>query len=449
MHRCPIIAVFEHHNWFRWGLVFLSALSVWPSKSCATSIYGRFTTALYTFERAVQDTVTSASFRAYQTGRIRIRGIGRPDVSFQAYGRVSDELAPRVGGGPVYRLYHGYFHYREKSRFAKVGRQTILSGVGVGRIDGLRLGGRVAWLGEIDVYAGSLVRGGEGVSAWSDGHMYGARLITDPLAETVIGLSYYRRNREATPYESEYRQAAGLPGLEIRAGEVEQEMFGVDVRRQFGSVSGYFRWDLSIPGRWRIRRLEGVLRYRHGKTTLSADFIHRTPYVDGNSLFYVFARSGNEEYSVRGNYRFNRHFGLYGAASLVDYAADRGTRVNVGARVLNGYVGYVGRRGAGGVSDGISSTLRKTLHERAWAEASVHFTRFRTTEAGGTRSTVASQTLSVHFRASRHLSLAFQGQNLSQDLDLATRSNPFQGNGHDLRFFFSATGWFFSRGTGE
>ena len=123
--------------------------------------------------------------------------------------------------------------------------------------------------------------------------------------------------------------------------------------------------------------------------------------------------------------------------------------MNVGARVLNGYVGYVGRRGAGGVSDGISATLRKTLHERAWAEASIHFTRFRTAEAGGTRSTVASQTLSVHFRASRHLSLAFQGQNLSQDLDLATRSNSFQGNGHDLRFFFSATGWFFSRGPGE
>ena len=38
----------------------------------------------------------------------------------------------------------------------------------------------------------------------------------------------------------------------------------------------------------------------------------------------------------------------------------------IGARVLNGYVGYVGRRGTGGVSDGISSTLRKTLHERAW-----------------------------------------------------------------------------------
>lgn len=436
-----------------WKILILPLLlSVWPSTTSGTTLSGRFTTAIYSFERALQDTTTSVSFRAYQTGRIRVKGLGVPGLSFQAYGRISDELGGGTDGDPSYRLYHCYFRYREPQRriIAKLGRQTILLGVGVGRIDGLRIGGQVSRFGEVDVYVGALVVGGqEGLSSWHKGHMYGGRFISNPVAGTVLGLSYYRRSREATPYLAEYRVAAGLPILEIRPGEVEQEMFGVDARRKFRAFSGYFRWDISVPANWKTRRLEGVLRYRRGAATLSADFIHRTPHVDQNSLLSVFAQSGNREYSFRGTFRFNRHLGVFGMASVVDYASEKGLRINLGTQILNGVLGYVGRRGAGGVSDGVSSVFRQTLHERAWVEASVNLTRFRTHEAGDTRSTVASQTLGLHFRASKRISLVFQGQNLSQDLELATRANPFQGNSHDLRLFFSATGWFFTKGEGR
>ena len=434
------------------NLILLLLLSAWPSTTSGTTLSGRFTTAVYTFERALQDTVTSTSVRAYQTGRIRVKGIGMDGLSFRAYGRVANELGGGIVGDPSYRLYHGYFQYRETKHqiSAKLGRQTILSGVGVGRIDGLRLNGQISRFGDVEFYVGALVAGGrEGISSWHEGHMYGGRFISDPVGGTVLGLSYYRRNREATPYQAEYRIAAGLSALEIKPGEVEQEMLGVDLRRKFGPLSGYFRWDISIPGVWKTRRVEGVLRYRRGPATLSADFIHRTPYINRNSLLSVFAQSGNQESSFRGTYRFNRHLGVFGAASIVDYASEKGLRINIGAQVLNGVVGYVGRRGAGGVSDGVSSVFRKTLHERAWAEASLNLTRFKTHEAGGTRSMVASETLGLHFRATPRISLALQGQNLSQDLELATRANPFQGNGHDLRFFFSATGWFFAKGEGR
>ena len=425
----------------------ITALFLFAGSAAGTGVTGRFTTAVYTFERSYPDTVSRGDLRVYQTARFRVMGLGRSELSFQAYLRASLDLRHRAGNDPQYRFYHGYFRWEEgEDRFVLTGgRQLVLAGVGVGRIDGIRADVDLGGLGRLDAYVGTLVPvDREGVSGWGEGHMFGAHLMSSRLLETTLGVSFYRRSRQARPYLSSSRIAAGLGSLEIKAGEVEQQMVGFDLQRRLGRLlSLYLRWDLSTPGQLQTRRVEGVLRYYYHGFTLSGEVLYRKPYVDRNSIFSLFTHSSNREASFRGNYRFNRFLSLFGEVSKVDYEGDDGYRVNLGANVLNGYAGYIRRRGYGGVADGLTASLRYRVNRKVWLDGGFHLSRFRLYEGEGARSTVVTSTLGVTYRPGRHLSLSLQGQNLMQDLKLATRANPFPGMSHDLRFFFRATTWFF------
>ncbi len=441
-----------HRGWWgkggtmRWvcGIV---ALFLTAGSAGGTGVTGRFSTAVYTFERSYPDTVSRGDLRVYQTARFRVMGLGRPELSLQTYGRVSLDLLHRAGNDPRYRFYHGYLRWEDAGdRFVLTGgRQLVLAGVGVGRIDGVRADVDLGGLARVDAYAGTLVPvDREGMNGWGEGHMFGAHLTSSQFLETRLGISFYRRSRQAMPYTSTSRISAGLGGLEVQAGEVEQQMVGFDLQRRLGRpLTLYLRWDLSTPGEWQTRRVEGVMRYHHRGFTLSGEILHRRPYVDQNSIFSLFAQSSNREVSLRGNYRFNRFFSLFGEFSRVGYEGDDGYRVNLGANVLNGYVGYIRRRGYGGVADGFTASLRYRLNREIWMDGGFHFSRFRLYEGEGARSTVATSTLGITYRPGRRLSLSLQGQNLMQDLKLATRANPFPGLAHDLRFFFRATTWFF------
>jgi hypothetical protein len=410
-------------------------------------ITGRFTTAAYTFERSNPDTVSQGSFRLYQSARFRVMSLVRPELSFQTYIRSSLDFANKAANDPKHRLYHGYLRWQDiADRFElTAGRQLVLSGVGVGRIDGIRAKARLHHTVRLDIFAGTLVGArGEGVGNWSEGHMFGGRLSTTSVLSTRLGASFYRRSRRVEPFLSPARVAAGLSSLEIQPGEVEQQMVGFHLQRALGKrMSLYGRWDLSTPGGVRTRRAEGVLRYHHKGFTLSGEWLLREPYVDKNSIFSMFAQSSNQEISFRSNYRINRFLGLFGELSRVTYDSDDGYRLNLGLNLLNGYIGYTRRRGFGGVSDGFTSTLRYRIHKELWTSGGFNFTRFLLYDGEGQRSQVMSATLGMDYRPSRYLTLSLQGQSLAQNLKLATGANPFTGLSRDFRFFFKASTWFF------
>jgi hypothetical protein len=414
---------------------------------CA-GITGRFTTSAYTFERSNPDTISQGNFRLYQSARFRMMSWGRPELSLQTYVRGSLDLVNQAGNDPEYRVYHGYLRWKDSlDRFVVTGgRQLVMSGVGVGRIDGVRakveLPGRV----QLDTYAGTLVgTGGKGVGSWRDGHMFGTRL-SFPAFNTLLSASFYRRSRKVKPFVSPARLAAGLGTLEIQPGEVEQQMVGLNLQRMLGrSLSLYGRWDLSTPDGLHTRKAQGVLRYHHKGFTLSGEWLYREPYIDQNSVFSLFTQSSNQELSTRSNYRFNRFLALFGGVSRVEYEGANGLRVNLGINILNGYVGYTRRRGFGGVADGFTANLRHRVHPEIWTSAGLNFSRFSLYEGDTTHSSVLSATLGLDYRPNRHLTLSLQGQGLTQNLKLATRANPFPGLSKDFRFYFKASTWFFHR----
>ncbi len=415
----------------------------------ALSSSGRLTSAFYSFERATQDTATSLSFRAYQTGQVKFSSLGeRRELTFRAYGRVSKDFADSPVSDPAYRLYHAYLQWNDsKNRFRlKFGRQTVFVGVGVGRIDGVRAEINAIPQLELTVYGGALVAGGkEGIRSPAEASMVGAEVVAPDIKGARLGASIYRKSREVEPYFSTARLTSGLTTAEIRPGEVEQQMVGFDASRSFGSLDGVIRWDLSTPHSLKTRRFEGVLRYQEGGWNLSAEYLHRTPYIDQNSIFTVFTQSSNQEVSFRANRRMSHRLGFFSEISRLEYEGDDGYRINIGVNILNGYIGYVRRTGFGGSSDGLNGVLRYRLNAKFSTSASIGMSSFRTYSGTDVRSRVLANTLGMTYRPHRKLSIHLQGQSLSQDL-IGSSSDPFRGAGHDLRVFFSASTWFFSKG---
>jgi hypothetical protein len=429
----------------------LLAATLWPSGTDATTVSGRLTTALYSFDRVFQDTATSGSLRAYQTGQIKLLGLAaRSELSFQSYGRVSGDFQDDVASDPTYRLYHAYLKWddsRERFRIT-LGRQTVFAGVAVGRMDGLRLRVSLFDRVRVDAFGGALISGGsEGFRFPNAASMVGSQVVFSDLLGATAGVSFLRRSRRIDPYLSSARLDAGLPSSEIRPGEVEQQMFGIDLSRRFGRANATVRWDVSTPQSLKTRRFEGVLRFSQKGLTVSGEFLYRTPFIDHNSAFAVFTQSSNQEVSFRANQRFNRHLGIYSEVTRLAYDRDDGYRVNVGLNLLNGYIGYSRRTGFGGSADGLNGVIRYRLTRTLMTSLSIGMTTFRTYSGSDVRSRALANTVGLAFRPHRKLSLNLQGQSLKQDLE-GTASDPFTGAGHDLRLFFSASTWFFHKGDG-
>ena len=424
----------------------------------AVSLSGRFTTAAYTFEREVPDSLSAGQFRVYQTGSLAFRGIGVPQFSFQTSLRTSLDLLHRAGNDPSTRLQHAHFRWAGQRLTFTAGRQFVAAGVGVGTLDGGRATVRIREGATLDLYAGTLAPLGRSrvFNGWDDGHMMGVHAVSSKVLGTTLGVSFYRRTRRVSPYLS--GAGLGYPvsiwadrivrngTFEVRPNALEGQMFGLDLRRDLSRWSLYGRLDVSALSRARVRRGEATLRYSDDRVTLSGEYLYRTPWTPANSIFSVFTQQPSQEGSWRGDYRFSHRFSLFGELTNLFFDGRRGVRASAGAGVLNGYVTYSLRRGHGGVSDGIGGDLRQRLTKTVWMSAGAHVVSFRYEDGIGPRSTAFSSTLGLHVRPVKYLSFDLEAQDMAQDLRTPTRLNPFPGFQHDLRFFFRASAWFFARG---
>ena len=437
----------------------LAVLLLSPCRAEAVSVSGRFTTAAYTFEREVPDSLSAGQFRVYQTGALTLRGLGAPRLSFQTSLRTSLDLLHRAGNDPSTRLQYAHFRWAGERLTLTAGRQFVAAGVGVGTLDGGRASLRLRDYATVDVYAGALAPLGRSkvFAGWDDGHMMGLHVVSSKALRTTVGVSFYRRTRRVAPYLS--AAGAGYPDslwvdralqngtFEVRPNALEQQMLGLDLRHSVAAWSLYGRLDLSAAARLRVRRGETSLRYSDDRVTFSGEYLYRTPWTPANSIFSIFTQRANHEASGRGDVRFNHLFSLFGEFTNLFFDGQRGYRASAGAGVLNGYVTYSLRRGHGGVSDGVGGDIRQRLTGPVWMSAGVHYASFRYEEGIGPRSTAFSSTLGLHIRPVKYLSVSLEGQDLAQNLKTPTRLNPFPGFRHDVRFFFRASAWFFSSGS--
>ncbi len=414
------------------GVAFLSCPLSW-----AATLNGRLTTSLYTWERQEADTSSSSHLRAYQSVTLDAGELGDRRLSFHTYALVTGDVSGPGNKGQRFRLYNAYFEWRDAGRTpvdVSAGRQRVYEGVGYGTMDGLRVGvtprGLFTLTGYVGMLAPLVTRAR--IEDWSDGHMWGARLTTDRLWNTSVGLSYAHRNRRPLPYLAPGRYSGQV--FDITSGQ--QELAGLDVHRTLrGGVDLYVRFDYDLLGE-RVRQAEGIARVAASEhLTVALEGFHRAPVVNANSIFSVFDIEDSQEYAVRGNYTVNHLVSVYGNFAEVVYDGARAQRVGFGFGVGQGSVSYTRRIGEGGDNDALSVSLAHPVNRFVTLRADGGVASYRLTDGVGKKLMAMSGALGITCRPNRRVTLDAEAQVLRDRI-----------YANDFRFFFRGTVWFFKKG---
>lgn len=405
-----------------------------PVSSNAQSVNARFSTSFYSWERHLSETASQSHFRIYQTAQLTVGRLANNRLSFHLYGLASQDIAEDADQDPIPRLYNAYLQWYQRKgvlQKVRVGRQRIYSGVMFGSIDGadvsLRLNRNISFGG----FAGFLVPvvNEVEIANWDDAHAFGGRLQVRNLYGTKVLVSFMRRNRRPVAYTNPGRFTQRIIEFESR----EQTLGGVDLYRSFSKqFSAYGRFDFDFEQE-RVRKGQVELKFSPTqKFDISAEFLHRAPLIEANSIFSVFDQSTTQDYGLRANYRLNQTWFINGNVGFVQYDGDETVRFGVGVRCKYGSFGYNFRRGYGGQNNGVYAAFNYPLTPQLGLIASSGFSRYGLFNEDSDKSTSLTGSLGVNYRPAKHISFDVMGQGVH---------NKFFNN--DFRIFVKANYWAF------
>lgn len=400
------------------------------------SINGRFSTSVYTWESNVTESTSQNHARVYQTAQFTVGQLAQNRLSVHFYGLLSQDLAESAEDDPLSRVYETYLQWRESKgvlQDLRLGRQRIYSGVAYGAIDGADVTLRIKNFAKVGAYVGILVPLAQQVEFgnWDEGHAFGFDVSTNKLAGTKLKLSFMQRNREPVAYSAPGRYT----GRVLTYESLEQRLIGLDAQRQWTrKLSTYGRLDYDLAQE-RVRR--GQFEFRvtaTQKLALSAEFIHRAPLLEANSIFTVFEQHNLQDVGLRASYRIQPQWFLSGNFGYQKYESDESVRCGLGLRSKYGMFGYNFRKGYGGQNNGAYVSVNYPVAEKLTLLASTGLSRYVLFDDDYDAETSLTGSVGVNYRPQQHISFDILGQGIR---------NRFVSN--DYRLFVKASYWFFRR----
>jgi hypothetical protein len=269
------------------------------------------------------------------------------------YGRLSADIEGRVDADS--RLYHAW--YEKKGIFTgadlRLGRQWVTTVAGSPVIDGALLKAPL-WGHRLSVFGGGWVPfDDESPAALT----WGAQLARDG-ANLGASLSYMQK---------------------WEGGDLAREYLGAEVSLAIpgdGKAYGEFQYDLlsGVFGWW----LAGARFSPAARLSLRAEYAGSTPVFDSTSIFSVFAVDDYREASIKGDYRLDGGWTLFGGCTREFYreGGDSGV-VEAGAelrrpRDLHGYLAGIWRTGEEDLS-GIKVSVGAPVGLGVTADAGVEY----------------------------------------------------------------------------
>jgi len=412
-----------------------------PTSALPSTISGRFITSFYNWERQDDDSTSTQHLRAYQSAILHVSGIGTRDLLFHSYVYATSDLTEKASDDPRLKIYNLYLDWKRIARRVDVtlGRQRVYEGVGFGTIDGGRIGVKVGTKMVLTGYAGILTPLGKSnhLNTWSDGHLWGGRLTITGVGETDIVVSFVRRDRAPLRYRDPGRYNREIyeqNRLQVQDNGRQVQLVGLDLRRTVKrTMNLYGRLEINTQP-LRVWEGEVVARYDVTKDVrVTGEFIHWAPQIAANSIFIVFDVQSNHQVALRGAYRLNRYVSLSTHLITVLYKGDTTQRVEFGASVGQGYIGYSRRIGYGGESDGLVASIRQPVGKRVWIRGDVSFSGYTLNEEVKERDDQIGGGIGVTYQPEKHVTFDIEGQGIR---------NTIYAN--DFRLFFRANYWFFS-----
>lgn len=391
--------------------------------AAALVVDGRLSTSVYNYE-ALKDSAATATFlRANQGLRLDLAHLGTGALSFHTYMQGSTDFREEATNDPRLRLYHAYFAWKNEKTELQLGRQRVISGAGLGRIDGTRVTLRgKGW--DLDLYAGALapLDRGAGLGSWSEGNLWGTRVRTSRLLGADLGLSFARRQRELASGNNLVRKFISLDGC----------------RRFRSKHSLYARLDYDQQ-ETKLERAEVETRLAlASRLNLQANWLHRLPVIYDGSFFNMFPQDAYEEVGTSLYLRATEQMQLGASFAHVIYADDNAQRLGLSLNAGSHYrLGYYRTMGYARASDGLAGTFYYRLGSRLAVNGFLDLATFERYEEAENRDGLASGELGLSWKPVPDGLIEAQVQGLR---------NPVYNS--DLRLLLRGS-WHFFKGEGE
>lgn len=348
-------------------LILVTVLVLCVSASAQT-IHARFGTTAYTWQEQIDDSSSASHLRAYQLAQISIGNIGTPKLSFHSYIQLAGDLLDEADDDPRVWIYNFYFNYRQlvDKLDVSVGRQRIYAGVGYGTIDGFQAQYTFRDYFKLKAYAGTLAplrKSYEVEDMNSDNMSWGFHLTSSKINKLRLGISYAQHSRSSIQYKNAGIYS-GTFRLDNPVSSLQRKLIGFDVQSHITQklkLNGRLDYNLAIHN---VKRGQIGGRYScTNKFEIGLDYIYRTPFIDLNSIFWVFALNPNSEVSFHANYRLNQNRFFVNFAQVM-FDGDDNQRIGFGWSWKTLYLGYNRRAGYGGDSNGLVMSYQYQVMER-------------------------------------------------------------------------------------
>jgi len=383
------------------------------------NINGRFTSALYTFERF--DTVNNSATHA-RTFQMLYLTFGSRNISFKTYLNLESDIAENLVYDPRFRVYNFYLDVRNLFDlvYLKLGRQTLYNGVGGGVFDGFTLG--VNYNGfDINGYYGGNVpayQKFEFTDDLSNDYVAGGKITINAITNTRIALRYINKNFKNITYTTtrldpnlntiDYLINNSSLQYEFLTAEVsyyQPENFRVDTRYDYDlNYSATSKFEIS--GRYEAIEDFGITGY----------YNYREPRIRYNSIFSVFDYRNSQEIEVGADYFIAKKYKLIGKFANVSYEGESAQRLALSLSSRWGTI--TGRKtfGYAGELDAISFyTAQTILNGLLTPSFSFAYTRYKLSTAVSTNEMI-SFLLGLNYRPIRTLSFDAQGQYMNNKI---------------------------------
>ncbi|MCG6959168.1 hypothetical protein LJE82_04655 [bacterium BMS3Abin03] len=384
------------------------------------NLNGRFTSALYTFERF--DTVNNSNTYA-RTFQMLYLTFGKDNVSLKSYLNLEGDVSESQTYDPRLRFYNLYVDVRKLFDvvYLKFGRQPLFNSIGGGVFDGISLG--VKYRGfDVNGYYGGNVPPYQKLNFTDDlsnDFVAGGKITLYTIKNTRIALKYINKNFKSIKYTTSrlspefetnpnYVIDNSSEQYEYATAEVSYDkpkMFRVDTKLDY---------DLNFNT---ASRFEVIARYDEIENLgISAYYNFREPRIRYNSIFSVFDFQNSQEVEIGGDYLIDKTYKIIGKFGNVSYTDESSQRVSLG--ISSPWGTLMGRKTfgyAGELSSVSVYTARSFFEGLLTPSLSLAYTNYKLSSDVDSNDLVTIL-LGLNYRPIRTLSFDAQGQYLNNKI---------------------------------
>ena len=384
------------------------------------NLNGRFTSALYTFERF--DTVNNSNTYA-RTFQMLYLTFGKDNVSLKSYLNLEGDVSKSQTYDPRLRFYNLYVDVRKifDVVYLKFGRQPLFNSIGGGVFDGISLG--VKYKGfDVNGYYGGNVPPYQKLNFTDDlsnDFVAGGKITLYTIENTRVALKYINKNFKSIKYitnrlspefetNPNYVIDNNSEQYEYATAEVSYDkpkMFRVDTKLDY---------DLNFNT---ASRFEVIARYDEIENLgISAYYNFREPRIRYNSIFSVFDFQNSQEVEIGGDYLIDKTYKIIGKFGNVSYTDESSQRVSLG--VSSPWGTLMGRKTfgyAGELSSVSVYTARSFFEGLLTPSLSLAYTNYKLSSDVDSNDLVTIL-LGLNYRPIRTLSFDAQGQYLNNKI---------------------------------